>query len=909
MSASRSGIGRKLFWLAAFNALAFGVIVAIVALAFQRVETLSTAVASHQMSSVIDNAAIGRELSGAFTAIDSVSRSCRADGVSAQVGESLMATLPRINQRTRDRQIAQGSAALMASTARLVVQCRKLGEITLQARRSDQALQAELTRLEDHIGSTLVEQTLAGKSVDHLEQVMTLVTGFRETLLLVARDIAEQGDDMPVRLPSQNAVVSSIDDLLLRLQTLTASSPEVSRAGRRMIGLVSTYRATVLGLDDARGEFSQALQGGYAAKAALLETLGRLDDSASDLAEGMTTELRDLVRSAGRQVLWLALLVAGLSISAITWIVRRDIKQPLARAVTLIETIGSGAPLPALPRRHDEWGDIEAALIDMSVDVVESRQLLQVVIDTAPVRIFWKDSELRYLGANPLFARDAGLTDPKSLIGKSDFELAWSDRAEAYRADDLQVMRTGEPKLFYEEQLTRPDGSTIWLRTSKVPLRDLRQQIFGVLGIFEDVTRRKQAEHALQQAHLDLEAKVRLRTAELQAAKELAEAANRAKSAFLANMSHELRTPFNGIMGMVGLAMRRAVDPRQAEQLAKADRSARHLLHLISDVLDISKIEAERLTLEQVDFGFAAVFDHLRTLLNGEAAHKGLALEFELPEAVAALTLRGDAARLEQVLLNLASNAVKFTAQGSVRVGVELVEQHGSDVLLRCVVADTGIGIAQADSQRIFVAFEQVDPTMTRRYGGTGLGLAISKRLVELMGGDIGVTSEPVQGSTFWFTVPLTTATAEAAPLLPAADQGIDAAEAQLRSQHEGAHILLVEDDPLNQEIASSLLQDAGLVVDLADDGIEAVARAEHTAYALILMDMQLPRMNGLDATRAIRQLPGCATVPIVALTANAFDEDRQLCAEAGMNDHLAKPFGPQELHEMLLRWLSRTAG
>ncbi|MEY2686689.1 MAG: hypothetical protein RL375_887, partial [Pseudomonadota bacterium] len=664
---------------------------------------------------------------------------------------------------------------------------------------------------------------------------------------------------------------------------------------------------TLRQLGDTRRDFVDALRAGYAAKAVLLQTLQQLDESASGHADAMTRELRDVVHSAGRQVLWLALLVAVLSVLAIVWIVRRNINEPLRQTLALIEVIGAGAPpTTSSPRRRDEWGDIEAALIDMSVDLAESRHLLQAVIDTAPVRIFWKDRQLRYLGGNPLFAHDAGLPGPAALIGKTDFDLAWSDYAETYRADDERVMRTGEPKLSFDEQLITPDGRTIWVRTSKVPMRNVNRETIGVLGIYEDITRRKQTEDALQQAHQDLEAKVRLRTAELQAAKELAEAANRAKSAFLANMSHELRTPFNGIMGMVGLAMRRAVDPRQAEQLAKADQSARHLLRLVSDVLDISKIEADHLTLEQADFQFAAVLDHLRTLLAGEAGLKGLALDIEQSDAVAALTLRGDATRLGQVLLNLAGNGIKFTAQGSVRVRVDLVDQRDDQVLLRCEVVDTGIGIADEDRERIFNAFEQVDPTLTRRYGGTGLGLAICKRLVELMGGQIGVDSVPGQGSTFWFTVPLVSV--PSTPLVDPHEAQGAAAEAHLRAHHAGDRILLVEDEPLNQEIATTLLQDVGLRVDLAVDGVEAVALATGTTYALILMDMQLPRMNGLDATRAIRRLPGRAGVPIVAMTANAFDEDRRLGAEAGMNDHLAKPFGPQELYAMLWRWLSRDA-
>ncbi|MEY2689085.1 MAG: hypothetical protein RL375_3283, partial [Pseudomonadota bacterium] len=281
MSPGRSGFGRKLFWLAAFNALAFGLIALIVAVAFHRIGTLSAAVASQEMSSVIDNASIGRDLASAFTTIEGVGRGCRTGGVSPEVGEALMASLAQINQRTVDRQIAQGSAALMASTARLLVQCRQLGEIADQARRTDLAMQAELTRLDELLARTVVEQTLAGKTVDHLEQVMSLVTGYRETLLLLAREIAEQADQVPASPPARDAAASMVDDLLLRLQTLTAATPDVARAGRRLIGQALAYRATLRQLGDTRRDFVDALRAGYAAKAVLLQTLQQLDESAS----------------------------------------------------------------------------------------------------------------------------------------------------------------------------------------------------------------------------------------------------------------------------------------------------------------------------------------------------------------------------------------------------------------------------------------------------------------------------------------------------------------------------------------------------------------------------------------------------------------------------------------------------
>ncbi|TXG95571.1 MAG: response regulator [Rhodocyclaceae bacterium] len=665
---------------------------------------------------------------------------------------------------------------------------------------------------------------------------------------------------------------------------------------------------------------------------------------------------------------------------------------------------------------------------------------LQLAVDQNPNSIVITNTRAEIEYVNQAFERLTGYTldevrgyNPSilqsGLTPHQRYLDLWKALAEGRTWQGELINRRRNGELFIEHEIFSP-------------IRQADGTITHYLCIKEDITAKKRDAEELERHRHHLEDIVTERTAELSLAKEQAEAAGRAKSTFLANMSHEIRTPLNAIVGLTHMLRRREATPEQVLKLERIAGAADHLLAVINDILDVSKIDSGRLVLEDKPFDLEDMLARVCDMVGEKAREKGLELIFDAGQVPCGL--RGDATRLGQAVLNYLSNAVKFTEHGSIAVRVAIVEETDSDLLLRFEVEDTGIGIAPEQLARLFEPFRQADESVTRKYGGTGLGLAISRNIARLMQGEAGATSVPGEGSVFWLTARLgkdgqsapyrqgppafsgvralvveevtmtrmvilqqlkllgvqgdgvasgaeavrafSLAAEEGDPYrvllidlslsamdgldtlaenrkLPAAGEAIaflvsssndddlaqearragfvgvlgkplststlhdalqrhlalanetlpqpvfmPSIEAALRDRYAGQRILLVEDEPINQMVAREMLEDVGMLVDAAGDGEEALGLVGQTAYAIVLMDLQMPRLGGLDAARMLRLLPNGSEVPIVAMTANAFNEDRENCLAAGMNDFLPKPVTPELLYGVLLKWLGKAA-
>lgn len=605
------------------------------------------------------------------------------------------------------------------------------------------------------------------------------------------------------------------------------------------------------------------------------------------------------LRTTQRYLYAFAALLTLVAVFAIGLAVRR-ILEPLETATRAIGqmTDGQFELGPLRVQRDDEIGalvrnfnHLVADRLEYEAALTDSEQRFRLLVEGAPDAVFVQTHGcFAYVNAAALAL--FGATGSEQLLGRPILDRMHPD-CRAMVAE--QIRRVNEERQntpVMEQSYLRLDGSSVAVEALAVASRYGDDD--GAIVFVRDISDKKHVTVELDRYRNNLEGLVAERTAQLAEAKLAAEAATRAKSEFLADMSHEIRTPLGIIVGLGNLLRQKLRDPALERRLAQLCNSADHLSAVVNDILDLSKIDAGHPALDESDFRLGAILDKVTNLVGELTRERGLTLAVEAAPELRDAQLRGDALRLAQVLINLAGNAVKFTERGSVCVGVTTLAATPAHLRLRFAVKDTGIGIAPQDAQRLFRAYEQADNSTTRTQGGTGLGLAISQRLVALMGGAIGLDSQPGVGSTFSFELTL----ARGSGPRPASSP------ASATPNFAGARVLVAEDHPVNQELMLDLLEILGCEAEIASDGAEALDCARATAYDLILMDLRMPRMDGLEACRAIRALPQHRGTPILAVTASAFSEDRRHCLDAGMNGSIRKPFTLATLANDLKQWL-----
>lgn len=777
LSPKRTGlnISGKLMLLVVMVCAAFTVIVLIVSLAFSSVERLSADLVRGEMGQVTAGAAIARDLSQVFSGIHLLSRTYqgREEKLESE-GLRLLTLLAGISAEVSHSELSASLEGLSVHLSHFLDISKQVKQILARRKTIDRVAHGHLDRMDGLVSRWLIEHALAGRDTHFIDQLASLITGYRESLLLIGKLQAEQVETSDLKEAQENTkVLEAIDDLSLRLQTITASTPDIAVPGRVLSADIDRYRQTVVQLEQRKTQWRSMLVELEEAERRTLAILEQLDRLSTESADSVEQQVADIVRSTRMYVLGLSLLVVLATVLFVLLLIRHSINKPMAHILQGMDAIAeSRFEMPAPMRRTDEWGAIESGMHQMGRELAKS--------------------------------------------------------------------------------------------------------------------------------YAELEARVTERTEELEQSRDAAQAASRTKSEFLAIMSHEIRTPMNGILGANEILTSTSLDNRQRRFVEIIDHSGKHLLELIDGILDYSRIEAGKLEIESQTFDLNALVTEVAAIFRVHTSEKGLVLSTRIPQQ-GRVHVMGDAGRLRQVLMNLLGNAVKFTPSGEIALSLEYLRQGDEGLDFKISVSDTGIGIDPRWQEDIFKAFTQVEGGITRRYGGAGLGLSITHKLVAAMGGEIGLSSTPGQGSEFWVRLHLPQG--EAMP----SDSAMEARAPLTDVQDRPVQVLLVEDNPVNQEIAKIMLESLQCRVETADDGKGALELFERSVFDMVFLDLHMPQMDGMAASREIRRRErqrGMPAVPIVAMTADVGEGIEAECRAAGMDDYLSKPVEREQLSRLLNKLL-----
>jgi len=829
---------------------AFGTIVFIISDSFSSIKNSFSNVTQTHIEQVINNSHTARLLSKTFTDITLLGMTFSENSEHLnKEGSRLSLILKSISNENKQKDLHLPIINLSAHFSDYLDKCREVNANLAETKTIGTKLFSDINTFESLLSQLLIDGVLKDEDTSFIDQLISLVVGYRESLLIIDKQYSDLKNSYSYQPSKQNStmIFDAFDNLYLRLQTITSSAPKISAYGKNISQSLIQYKDKTSQLLDLQTELKVLSKGLEKAKNHILGIIEQLDQATASETKQINLKIEDTMQSS-----WL--YVFGLS-----------------SLITFIIILGTHAMGKKIVEAYQLLQKNEAQL-----------QKLAMAVEQNPESIVITDNNAEIEYVNQAFLKKTGYSLNEVIGKKTNILKSGKTSQQTYKQLWNSITKG---KIWEGELINKTKQGEEFIESALIiPLKQKDGSISHYVAIKTDITEKKQIAQELEKHRHHLEELVTKRTAEL-------EKANAAKSEFLANMSHEIRTPLHGVLGIGQLLQQTPLNEEQTALLETMTNSGHMLTTIINDILDYSKIESGKVQLEQVSFNMDLLIEEVIRLLTSTANHKNITINYINEEK--RWSLLGDAVRITQVLTNLLGNAIKFTENGTITISSVINKQTEKNVNFTVSVIDTGIGISQEQQGSIFDIFSQADTSTTRKYGGTGLGLTISKKIIQLMGGELQVQSGLGKGSVFSFTLTLDRASKDIKNKRRKIDEKI---------QFQQSKVLLVEDDKVNQMIALKMLKKFNCEVTVANNGQEAVNIFSANTFDLVLMDIQMPIMNGIEATKQIRK--NNKSITIIALTANVMKDDKDKCFQAGMNEVITKPVQIDNLKTILNKWL-----